>query len=298
MMDTSNAAGVTVTGKVTCVNKCGGSSDSNTLNIVQAAEPPCTFTPTANALTYATVALPVSNTGAVVISEFRNFFFSWENNAKCLAKDLLTQNIALVDGTNFKISANNRDIVAKDSALANGLSTASIPISVVWTPATTSTATAVTSNAFSVTQQCDMFTPKTLSSAVSTVTWGSASTVVVADLVSTFYNNCNGVKQVATSCSIITSDPEYLSYNATTGVSFVKTAADYTATFKANCTMTGTTVPVVSAEYTVTYTTCSTVAKTATVPGFSLTSSFANPVATYGMDSVLEVVGTTSASPF
>ena len=207
MMDSSNAAGESVTATVTCVNKCGGSSVSNTLNIAQAAKPVCTFVPTANALTYATVALPVSNTGAVVISEFRNFFFSWENNALCTAKALLAENIALVGGTNFKISANGRDIVAKDTALANGLSTANIPISVTWTP---TTGAAVTSNTFTMTQQCDMFTPSSSAVLAKTVAWGDASNVVVADLVANFYNNCNGVQQVATSCSIITEDPEFL----------------------------------------------------------------------------------------
>jgi len=76
-MLTNNVAGVDVTATVTCENKCGGSSVSNTLNIKQAAKPVCTFVATANTLTYSTAALPVSNTAKVVISEFRNFFFSW-----------------------------------------------------------------------------------------------------------------------------------------------------------------------------------------------------------------------------
>lgn len=74
---------------------------------------------------------------------------------------------------------------------------------------------------------------------------------------------------------------------------FSRAAIDYVTKFAANCTMTGTTVPVVSAEFIVTYTTCSTGAN-----AFALTSSFANPVATYGTDSSVQVVGTTSTSPF
>jgi len=56
--------------------------------------------------------------------------------------------------------------------------------------------------------------------------------------------------------------------------------------------MAGTTVPVVSAKFTVSYKTCSTTDK------LVLTPSFADPVATYGTESSVELIGTTSASPF
>jgi len=148
--------------------------------------------------------------------------------------------MSLGNSTNFALSANKRDIVTTPAALIYGTPQA-LNLTVL-TPFENKT---VSSEAFFVTAICDRFTTNS-TNLTKAVAYADYSNVTVSDLVKTFYRNCNGLQQNATSCNIIT-DSQNLSYNKTTGnVIFVKGGSSYVATFKANCTMQGTKIAVLS----------------------------------------------------